>query len=366
MIHNFKFIFLIYALFVLDFASTKSIKVFEDSLDARDLQPVGRSRVTRDQLELISSGVYFGFSFKGKQCRIFASIPASLDHNYLQFELDGVYQKRIRITKDNSQPIIINARKSGKHVIWIYKATEASTGPIYIQKVSAEDIQPVAPSTAPMIEFIGNSITCGAASDPSEVPCGSGEYHDQHNAYYAYGPSVAKILGLNYTLSSVSGIGIYRTWNRESPSMPLVYEKLDFLENGKRVWEFTGPRPKIVSIALGTNDLSNGDGKSERLPFDSARFVNDYVSFVTRVKARHAGAQIILLSSPMLDSNRRQLLENCISAVKNNIDKTGPGKKVVVYFFKPMEARGCTGHPNVEDHAVLAAELVPVIKKLIR
>ncbi|MBO9684249.1 MAG: hypothetical protein J7502_16550 [Flavisolibacter sp.] len=53
-------------------------------------------------------------------------------------------------------------------------------------------------STAPLIEFIRDSITCGVAADTSEMRCGKGEYHDYHNAYYAYGPRVARNLGVNY------------------------------------------------------------------------------------------------------------------------------------------------------------------------
>jgi hypothetical protein len=52
--------------------------------------------------------------------------------------------------------------------------------------------------------------------------------------------------------------------------------------------------------------------------------------------------------------------------VKSNIDKKyGSGKKVALFFFKPMTARGCGGHPNLEDHAILAKELAPFFKKLL-
>jgi hypothetical protein len=41
-------------------------------------------------------------------------------------------------------------------------------------------------------------------------------------------------------------------------------------------------------------------------------------------------------------------------------------KPVALYFFKPMQAKGCTGHPSVEDHKILADELTPFFKKLIK
>jgi lysophospholipase L1-like esterase len=279
--------------------------------------------------------------------------------------MDGNYVSRLRINKADSL-LSLKAAKPGKHTVRIYKATEAHTGPIFIQKIEAPKITAIKPASAPLIEFIGNSITCGAAADLSEVPCGQGLYHDQHNAYYAYGPRLARALSVNFLLSSVSGIGIYRNWNSDGPDMPDVYDKTDFQEDGQRSWDFKKYKPAVVSIALGTNDLSNGDGTKPRRPFDSSKYVNDYVKFIQQVRSEYGDVQIILLSSPMINGERKILLQNCLATIKKNSDLLDPSAKpVALYFFKPMQAKGCTGHPSVEDHAVMAAELLPVFRKLL-
>ena len=346
-----------------------------DTLPATALRPYGRyvlnsaqqratARNSAQQLELISSAVHFGFSFKGPECQIFASLPNAGDHNYLQYELDGVSQKRLRIDGNTKAPAIIAAPGAGKHTVWIYKATEAQTGPIFIQKVTGRKVKSLANPSAPLIEFIGNSITCGAAVDASEVPCGTGDYHDQHNAYMAYGPRVARALGTNFMLSSVSGIGAYRNWNTNGPTMPQVYEKIDFQEKNPQRWDFATYVPAVVSIALGTNDFSNGDGKTERLPFDSVRFVSAYAQFVTLVKSKYPRARIALLSSPMVNGKNRRTLQNCLTAIKTTTDAAHPAdQSVALYFFPPMQGRG--GHPSVEDHAILAQELGPFFQKLL-
>lgn len=348
--------------------STKNNKTPNNILPATSLQPYGRYLVSdRQNIELISSGVHFGFTFEGKQCQIFASISNTADHNYLQYELDGVYQKRIKVTGNSQIPIVLNASNTGNHTVWIYKATEAHTGAIIIQKIIGENIKALQKSNLPLIEFIGNSITCGAAADASEVPCGTGEYHDQHNAYLAYGPRVARALGTEFILSSVSGIGIYRNWNSDGPAMPQVYEKTDFQDYNTQRWNFDTYTPKIVSIALGTNDFSNGDGIKKRNPFDSSAFVSSYIKFVQLVKSKYPDAQVALLSSPMINGSHRLTFQNCLSAVKDRIDALYPsGKPVALYFFKPMQARGCGGHPSVEDHAILAEELIPFFKKMLQ
>ena len=360
--------FIILFSFLLSCAPAKNrVTQTTNSLAATELLPFGRFRLTDERnLELISSAVHFGFSFEGAECRIFASLSDANAHNYLQYEMDGSYQKRIKIQGGSNEPILLTASNGGRHTVWIYKATEAHTGPIFIQKIEGNSLQIIPNPALPLIEFIGNSITCGAAADPSEVPCGTGVYHDQHNAYYAYGPRVGRSLGTNYILSSVSGIGIYRNWNSDGPTMPQVYEKTDFQNSNPERWNFSNYNPQIVSIALGTNDFSNGDGIRARLPFDSATFTNNYLQFIKLVKSKYPNARIALLSSPMVGGNNRVHLQNILTTIKEKTDAAYPtNKPVALYFFKPMQARGCGGHPNIEDHGLLAEELLPFFKGLL-
>jgi hypothetical protein len=136
--------------------------------------------------------------------------------------------------------------------------------------------------------------------------------------------------------------------------------------NSTRNWDFKTYTPRVVSSALGTNDFSYGDGRAPRLPFDSVVFINNYIRLIELVISKYPRAQLALLSSPMLNGNKRMTLQNCLMIVKARIEKKYPlNKKVDLFFFKPMTARGCGGHPSVEDHEILAKELAPFFKKLI-
>lgn len=336
-----------------------------NKLLAADLKPFGRTVLGEEGLALVSSAANIGFRFKGSECHMRVSLPSWLDHNYLQYELDGQYEGRLRISARDTV-IRFYATTEGWHTVWVYKATEAHTGPVFIKQIEAQQITSLQRPSAPLIEFIGNSITCGAAADPSDVPCGTGVYHDQHNAYMAYGPQVARALHANFLLSSVSGIGVYRNWNSDGPTMPQVYENTNFQQNSSQKWNFNTYSPDVVSIALGTNDFSRGDGKKERLPFDSTRFVDAYISFVKQVQAKYPAAQLALLSSPMLNGSARALLQNCISAVKAGVDAAQPNAKpIAIFFFEPMQASGCTGHPSVAEHGRMAESLLPFFRKLL-
>ena len=337
-----------------------------DSLPGSAMTIYGRGLAAGGRAELIGTASHVGFSFNGKQCEVDLLVPDGNAHNYLQYELDGVYQKKVRVGGGKPQPLIITALTGGSHRVWLYKGTEATSGPIFIDKISGDGIKPLKNKPAASIEFIGNSITCGAASDTTEFPCQLGEYVDHHNGYYAYGPRAARSLGVEYRLSSVSGIGIYRNWNSDGPTMPQVYEKASLQVSDSRLWDFTKDLPAIVCIALGTNDFSHGDGKHSRLPFDSAVFTKTYIRFVQLVKSKYPSAKIALLSSPMVHGSDGTLLDHCLMAVKKGIDGLYPsGNRVAIFFFPPMQPGGCGGHPSVEDHAILAKQLSPFLKNLL-
>src|SRR2546423_10278584 len=110
MIHDFRLLTIVLCLLGLSCASSKKTNQTTDVLPATALQPYGRFIIDKDQgLELISSAMHFGFSFEGTECQVFASIQNAIDHNYLQYELDGVYQKRIRISGNARQSIVLTA-----------------------------------------------------------------------------------------------------------------------------------------------------------------------------------------------------------------------------------------------------------------
>lgn len=337
-------------------------------LPAARLQPMGRALLTdQGHLELISSGAQVGFSFTGTSCTLYTHLPRAEDHNFLQYTLDGVYQRRLRLDGRTPEPLVISAPGSGRHTVWLIKASEAHSGPIFIEKISGSGLRVLPVPARPWIEFIGNSITCGAAADTSLVPCGQGAYHDQHDAYHAYGARLARALNMNYLLSSVSGIGIYRTWNRDGPAMPEVYERADFQLNNGLPWDFTRFTPAVVVISLGTNDLSAGDGVFPRPPFAPEVFIEAYVSFVRRIKSHHPRAQIVLLNSPLVGTPQARVLEEALDQVKQQLDRAYPQTEPVQLLrFQPLRATGCTGHPNVQEHGLLAEQLLPQFNALLQ
>jgi hypothetical protein len=113
-------------------------------LPASSLYGYGRCLVNGNgQLELISSAAHAGFTFQGKECVVYASVSDASGHNFLQYELDGVYQKKVRISGKDPNPLLITATGAGVHTVWIYKNTEATSGPVFIDKITGDDLKPI-------------------------------------------------------------------------------------------------------------------------------------------------------------------------------------------------------------------------------
>ncbi|PBJ14515.1 SGNH/GDSL hydrolase family protein [Flavobacterium sp. ACN6] len=324
-------------------------------------------KLQNENVILIGTASSVSFNFTGNECSIsLQSVDSYEHHNYVSLVLDGKYLGKIKIEKGAAQsfPIKVTSNKK-EHRLDIYKNTEAQSGNILFAGTTAK-LTSISFKKKKKIEFIGDSITCGAASD--SVDCDKGEYHDHHNGYYAYGPILSREIDVNYLVSSVSGIGMYRNWNDENKDeaiMPDVYQNLYLTKDkSKPKYDFAF-EPDIISIALGTNDFSGGDGKKERLPFNPEKYISNYINFIKMLYEHNPNAQIVITNSPMVGGDRGVVFEDCLNKVKAAFDTDKTHKTIQIFKFKPMTPKGCLGHPDVADQKVMADQYAPFLKKLL-
>jgi len=344
----------------------KDVVLISKSFDHSLFNYQGRIEKVNDSVTaLISVGASVSIGFSGNQCEVYLKGEYK-PYNYVSYELDGKYLGRFKIESDSILPYKINVPESNKtHVLKIYKESEVFNGVVFFSGIKAQKVLPANNNSNIYIEFIGNSITCGAASDAAESSCEIGEYFDHQNAYYAYGPRIARKLNVNFMLSSVSGIGIYRNWNDENikePIMPQVYENLYLNTDSTKVFNFSR-KPDLVSICLGTNDLSMGDGIKPRLPFNKEKYITNYISFIKTIYKHYPNTQIALLDSPMSDGETKDLLLSCLEEIKSHFDDRE--KPIQLFQFSKIYNNGCSTHPSVEEHAQMAQELLPFFKNLL-
>ena len=324
----------------------------------------GRIDISADKsIVLIGAASSVSFGFNGTKCLL--NFKAEGHHGYVVIEVDGKYYDR-EVVQPMGTAVTILVPGSGKHTVTAYKATEATTGNILFTGAEGELFK-VKEKPKKKIEFIGDSITSGMGNDIKEIPCGTGEWYDQHNAYYSYAPIAARTLSADYILSSVSGIGMYRNWNDEhinEATMPDVYENLYLNKDTSKPYAF-GFKPDVTCIALGTNDFSNGDGKKTRLPFNEDTYVANYVSFIQTVYKHAPNTKIVLLNSPMVTGPNAEIFTKCLTKVKNAVNAQKGHTPISMFSFTAVTPHGCGFHPEIEDDKLMAAQLVPYLKTLL-
>ncbi|MCZ8196913.1 MAG: GDSL-type esterase/lipase family protein [Flavobacterium sp.] len=359
-----KYLFLLISTTLLTFCNAQKTEI-----DSTKYLYSGRiEKLENNKCILISSASSISFNFKGNKCDIYLkSLDSYEHHNYVSLELDGNYIGRIKVEKGETKSYPISITEDLKeHNLTIYKATEASNGGVLFESTTA-NLTEIKHQKKKKIEFIGNSITCGMGNDTKEIPCGTGEWFDQHNAYWAYGPIISRTLKADFLLSSVSGIGMYRNWNDEhidEAIMPDVYENLYLNKDKSKPYSFNF-QPDIVSICLGTNDLSDGDGKKLRLPFNEKKYISNYINFIKTVYSHSPNTRIVLLNSPMVSGDKNTVFVNCLKKVIAAFKKDKMHKKIQLFEYQPMNPKGCGYHPDIDDHKKMAQQLESFFKKLL-
>ena len=216
-------------------AQQKSLSFF--AADHPYINYTGRIDFTDTKLPRFwQPGVYMSMTFIGADCDVIFNdeVLWGKNHNYLEVVVDGQAVRLQTKTKRDTITVAENL-SAGEHTLIICKNTEANIGYLEFVGIRCQQlIQPV-PKPTRKIEFIGNSITCGAGSDLSAIPCGKGVWQDQHNAYLSYGAVAARTLNAQYHLSSVSGVGLIHSCCNMNIIMPPVFDKIS-MRNDSITW----------------------------------------------------------------------------------------------------------------------------------
>lgn len=319
------------------------------------------------------AGTYFTFAFNGDgaELNIADNRLYGESYNYLEVVLDGDTIGRVKTNALLNRIVIGNAQSTtaadtainvlslseglaaGRHTLLVCRDTECGHGYTQLLSVTAPGIEKWKPEAKHRIEFIGNSITCGMEIYDGVIPFGQGTWYDHHRAYFAYGPRTARALSSEWSLASVSGIGLIHSCCDHKIVLPQSYDKVDLAGN-QIAYDFSF-QPDLVVSALGQNDGVQ----------DSTAFATGYVDFIRTLRQKNPGAEIALISSPMANDTLRTFFRGLLPAIAAEAEAQGlAGKsgKIPFHIFEKGYNAGGADHPNMAEHEVIAAEVTQFIK----
>lgn len=354
MIHWFRFLLIITLCFMQSMQGNAQAAFDFFPADHSYIQYMGRIDFSNPKRPRFwQPGVMISFRFKGADAEIILNDEQlwGSNQNYIELVVDG---NAVRLqTKGKTDTLSVKPYLgSGNiHEVMLCKNTEANIGYLELTGIRCDQLIKPAKQSKRKMECIGNSITCGASSDLSGIPCGKGKWQDQHNAWLSYGAVSARALKAQVHLSSVSGIGLMHSCCNLGIIMPGVYDKVS-MRNDTIPWDFKKYQPDIVTICLGQNDGVQ----------DSAAFCTNYLRFIHTVRSYYPRTKILLLSSPMADARLREFLRTSLKSVLQTMQDKGD-KRIRMHVFERSYTGGCDYHPSTDEHALIAAELTGVIRQ---
>lgn len=330
-----------------------------------------------EKLYCALSGTGVEFTFTGTKCTITVagdnnSLNPNMADNHARI---GIYVDGERVIDDmvdKKEEVyeVFQSDEPKEVTVSLVKLSESPMSTIAISSISVTGtpIKPT-PDREKLIEFIGDSITCGyGADDPDKSHTFSTKTEDVTKAY-AY--KTAQALGADYSMVSFSGYGIisgYSDGKEKVPeqSLPQYYTKLGFswsangsFKPSEIEWDFNTRRPDLIVINLGTNDDSYTlDNKERQEEFGAA-----YTEFLKTVRANNPDAKIVCALGVMTD----RLFEYIRKAVDNYTAETGDANISTLKFDVQQAADGYSAdwHPSIATHDKAAAKLTEYLKTLL-
>ena len=318
---------------------------------------VGRTLVAQDSAVSFDwSGVYARVAFTGGYLALEATDSGKDYFNvWIDREPSAEPDKVVIIDRDTTVVLFqVRERKPLQHRIVIQKRTEGEQGRATFRAFEADGFVQAEGVRERLIEVIGDSYTCGYGSENSvrEDPYRP----EDENPAKTYADMLGRYFGADILRVAHSGQGIDRNYNDAGRGWHMPQRYLQTFDLAREpAWEFSGEKPDITVIYLGTNDFSTG--RQPGFP----EFKAGYVRLLQAVKAHFGEAHPILCVAPKhtLDHHDyiRRVVESC-------------GLPNVYYAGLPVEVHnndsdlGASWHPNYTGHLKKAYILIPVVSTL--
>jgi lysophospholipase L1-like esterase len=364
--------YLIASLFLLllsaAYAKVPAKKVIIEASDAR-ITWIGRTLVDEGSVSFDWTGTYGKVRFIGNTLSFRVS---DTKKNYYNVWLDGTMDSapdKVLAVHGNDTTIVIFSedeiraryRKDrdavfGPHQVILQKRTEGEQGKttVHCFTTNGEFLQAEAPKDR-IIEFIGDSYTCGYGTEASCTDHFSPETENQNLTYAC---ESARYFGADQIVIAHSGMGISRNFNGNLTGDHMPERYLQTFDSEKDAeWDASAStlKPAITVIYLGTNDFSRNMQPSKR------QFTRNYITLLKEIKGFYGADHPVLCIAPKHDALIHDYIRGAIeTSGLENVHFAGLSPSL----HNDKEDMGADGHPNYSGHTKLAYNVIPYISTI--
>lgn len=318
----------------------------------RYLSTTGRTVLMDDAIALDWSNASFTMAgtFDGEVRVKLNFIGGSNQINgYLHVIVDeDVESPRIIRVDSNTQWYTLGYLEKGEHTIRVVKVNEAQMGVIDVLALEFNGTLKEAPKTDNLkIEFIGDSITCGADMIETAVDKVTAE-----DGTKSYGALTAAALNAQASFISASGYRLtYCDDGNTRMVLPGIYEQVSGIRNymgagDNGAWDFAADPADVVVINLGTND-------SVLISLDRGEEITSAaVEFLKTVRKHNPDAVIVWCYGAMLSEGAEEIQAAITELADPNI----------YYLNVTQNNDGLADHPNAAGHQLIAQELTAFLQ----
>jgi hypothetical protein len=331
---------------------------------------IGRTLTEDGNVSFDWTGVYTRIKFTGSYLSLKAS---DTKKNYYNVWIDSdmtCAPDKIIATAGTDTTIVIFSKEEMKarlgkdrktaqapHCVILQKRTEGEQGKTTFQEFSTDGLFLQAdPAKERVIEFIGDSYTCGYGSENSVATDPFKPETENQNKTYAC--ITARYFDAEQIVIAHSGMGIARNYNGNVPATTMTDLYLQTFDRDPEYrWDASACplKPAITVIYLGTNDFSRGLQPSERL------FVKNYITLIKSIKANYGEDHPVLCVAPRNDvimfEYVRKAAETCGMPKVYSMALT-------TKIHNDDSDLGASSHPNYTGHLKKAYAIIPYISTI--
>ena len=311
---------------------------------ASSLKLIGRTQTTSNSIlcDMTASGISFWAYIAGE---VTLEVDCTAE-TYFTLIVDGQkMEERFRADQATSTISLGNFGSLALHEITILKQSEAQITLSALKKLSFEGQIVKASDDKPLlIEFIGDSITCGygnltgvGTANPQSAP-----YQDG-TATYAY--LTAQSLNTDFRMISCSGVGVGNGWVPFNISQ--FYSRLSYYRSQVTAFDYNSVRkPDIIVINLGTNDYHRQSTQQQ--------FKTNAKTFINSLRQNYNSNMPIVWAYNMMGACCEQWILQVISEM-------GGASNGLYAVQLPTDQAGGGSHPSSTGHINASQTLVNYI-----